>query len=154
MFFFSEIMKVAITNLKSLETEGLMVIDKSGIEHHFLATVSLIICDNLAAHEVSGFVESFSGLRACRFCMITKTDMQTCFNSDELVLRTPNMYDEQVRIVTENPNVGCTYGVKKNSPLNDLDHFHVCWNCPSDIAHDIFEGIGPELIKVTVEEFI
>ena len=33
--------------------------------------------DNLGAHVVGGFIESFSSLRVCRICMGTNDDIQT-----------------------------------------------------------------------------
>ena len=35
--------------------------------------------------------------------------------------------------------------------MNELSNFHICWRSPSDIAHDIFEGFGNDLIKTTIE---
>ena len=107
---------------------------------HFVGTVSMVIADNLAAHEIAGFMESFSSFRCCRFCSATKESMQTCFEEKSLELRSKATYSARIGVVPNNPELSNVYGLKKESCLNDLKYFHICWGSPSDVAHDIFEG--------------
>ena len=150
---FQKILNQAIHDLKKLECEGITILNNE-IQHHFFGTISVLIADNLAAHEMGGFIESFNSLRICRFCMVTKTQMKTCFDERQLVLRTTETFKAQLEIVENDPSAYVTYGIKTNSVLNQLDHYHVCWGSPSDVAHDVLEGFGHDLLKATVENCI
>lgn len=51
-------------------------------------TVSAIIADNLASHQIGGFKVGLSkGFRKCRFCMATDEDIQTKFYHCEFLPR-------------------------------------------------------------------
>lgn len=51
--------------------------DTEGQERQFRGSIGPYSADNLGAHAIGGFIESFSGLRICRVCMATKNDIQT-----------------------------------------------------------------------------
>lgn len=40
-------------------------------------TMHSVIADNLGAHGLAGFIESFSGQYICRFCTAQKVEMQS-----------------------------------------------------------------------------
>lgn len=139
-----------IDDLKILETEGFVVETSFGpIQFH--GTISCLVADNLAAHEIGGFITSFSSFRCCRFCTVTKDTLQDNFDEKLFNLRTKTSYDTQVEVVKDNPQLSTVYGIKTASVLNDLSFFHVCWNSPSDIAHDLFEGLCFDLLRVVIE---
>ena len=48
--------------------------------------------DNLGAHSVGGYVESFTSLRVCRICMGTSDDIQTKASAIYLGQRTVSFY--------------------------------------------------------------
>jgi len=48
--------------------------------------------DNLGAHSVGGYVESFTSLRVCRICMDTSDDIQTKASAIYLGQRTDSFY--------------------------------------------------------------
>ena len=48
-----------------------------GQDRVFRGSIGPFSGDNLGAHSLGGFIESFSTLRICRFCMATKRDIQT-----------------------------------------------------------------------------
>lgn len=137
---FSKILEPLINDLKLLENDGI-VVSKDQIDHRLLGTVSVVIADNLGAHGLGGFMESFTTLRNCRFCFIDKHHMQNKLDCQNLHMRTVQMYNAQTRIVEDDPSLCSVYGVKFSSPLNELRHFHVISGMPSDIAHDLFEGV-------------
>lgn len=116
--------------------------------------------DNLGAHTCSlgGFTESFTTLRNCRFCFITKADMQRKFDCQNLNMRTIQMHTEQVRLVENDYSLAPVYGIKGTSCLNELHNFHSMNGMPSDIAHDLFEGVVckvmTNVIKVCVSKGI
>lgn len=144
---FNKIMDPLISSLSKLE-EGLVL---PGLNSKIYGTISTVISDNLAAHELGGLVESFNSLRSCRFCKISKTDMHACIDADLCQLRTKENFNQMVNSVTLNSCLITTYGIKCNSVLNKLKYFHVCWGCPSDVSHDIFEGVAPDLLKLVID---
>ena len=150
---FNKILEPFINDIQTLETEGLNVRTSAGLQI-FFGTISVLIADNLASHELGGFVASFSGFRRCRFCNATNENMQSCFNEKEFILRSPSSYDAQVAQVEKNSFLSSTYGIKASSALNQLNFFHICWGSPSDISHDLFEGVCLDLVKVVLEHAI
>ncbi len=48
-----------------------------------------------------------------------------------------------------------TYGLLSQSPLNEIDNFHVAnGQLPQDIMHVLFEGVLPKEIKLMLDKFI
>ena len=137
-------------DIKYLETVGLEVSTYIGKIKVF-GTVSALVADNLAAHDIAGFTTSFSGLRRCRFCNANTNNMQNTFCESSFQLRTENAHNEQVEIVANNPDLVSLFGVKYDSVLNQLHFFHIIWGSPSDIAHDLFEGFCNDLLKLVIE---
>ena len=150
---FHKILEPFLKDLQLFETEGLQVMTSAGMKT-FHGSLSVFIADNLASHELGGFMTSFSGFRRCRFCNATSETMQSSFNEADFTLRTPSSYDAQVSLVEQNAYLSSTYGVKQHSVLNQLNYFHVCWGSPSDISHDLFEGVCLDLIKLVLEHAI
>ena len=142
-------MSPIIEDLKVLETAGINV-EKYGTMHNFKGTLSMVVADNLAAHGIGGFQESFNTVRFCRFCMITKTNVKNFFRDVDLVSRSRDSFNEQAKIVQQVPDVARVYGVKRKSPLNELKYFHVVYGLPSDLAHDLFEGIVPDVMQKVI----
>ena len=58
-------------------------------------TISMIVADNLAAHTLGGFNQSFSPnvIKVCRYCNATNEDLQSHLCGTEFAI-----------IVTEQPN--------------------------------------------------
>ncbi len=83
--------------------------------------------DNLGAHSIGGFVESFSGHYVCRFCTGKHSDFQSKeVRSGSFHLRTKEEHSEHVRTVLEDEAMNNCYGVKRNCALTEkLSHFHV-----------------------------
>ena len=149
----SNVLSQFITDMKLLEMTGISITYKN--ETHTLAgTISRIIADNLAAHEVSGLIESFNSLRICRFCCCTKEQMQTAFSHELLKKRDSNMHKDMLNMINMNSNLSTLYGVKSDSPFNNLKYFHTIWGCPSDVAHDIFEGFALDVLYMIVKHCI
>ncbi|CAC5426219.1 unnamed protein product [Mytilus coruscus] len=142
---FENILEPLNNDLQTLERDGI-VIDKADGQHRFFGTVSVVVADNLGAHGLGGFLESFTTLTNCRYCFVSREDMQIVFESDMFNMRTQEMYDEQVRLVQAHPELSSLYGVKRNSPLNSLDFYHVINGMPPDLAHDLFEGVVSEVM--------
>lgn len=54
------------------------------------------------------------------------------------------MHTEQVRIVNDS-SLAPVYGIKGTFCLNELQNVHSMNGMPSDIAHDLFEGVVCEV---------
>ncbi|XP_034096114.1 uncharacterized protein LOC117562389 isoform X1 [Gymnodraco acuticeps] len=106
-------------------------------------TIQVVAADNLGAHSIAGFNESFSGGYICRFCTATSTDIQTKeVKSGAFSLRTKELHDSHVKSAQEN-GASC-FGVKRHCSITQsLDHFSIHTGYPPDIMHDIFEGLVP-----------
>ena len=145
----SQVMVPLIEDLKLLESVGIDF-EKDGTKYNFKGTLSMVVADNLAAHGIGGFQESFNTDRFCRFCMVTKDDAKNHFRDYNLVPRNRESFNQQVEIVEQMPDVARVYGVKRNSPLHQLEHFYVVDGLPSDIAHDLFEGLIPDVMEKVI----
>ena len=69
-------------------------------------------------------------------------------------MRTCESYSRQTDLVAADPASSSVYGVKRNSSLNFSKFFHVVGGLPSDIMHDILEGVLPLHMKVMLRKFI
>lgn len=147
------ILQSAITDLHHLECEGVSL-NVNGVEYNFLGSVSMVVADNLASHGLGGFIESFNSLRICRFCFGTKADIQDKFDADEFEMRTDEIHRHHVQTVQLHPTLASTYGVKTGSPLSELEYFKVVTGFPPDLAHDLFEGVVPEILTLCLKQFV
>ncbi|KAL3986654.1 KRAB domain-containing zinc finger protein [Sarotherodon galilaeus] len=127
---YSEILHPLIQDLVSLEQHGVYV---EQLGSSIKGTVLFVAADNLAAHSLGGFFESFTVSRMCRFCMAKREEIQlkevrTRFNQE---LKKDSAMSQE-------------YGVKGNCPLTvSLEHFHVVDGHPPDLLHDLLEGVVP-----------
>lgn len=139
---FSRVFEPLLKDLVTLEENGVFV---SKFEKNIKGTVQCVAADNLGAHSIGGFVESFSGHYVCRFCTGKHSDFQSKeVRSGSFHLRTKEEHSEHVRTVLEDEAMNNCYGVKQNCALTEkLSHFHVLTGYPPDILHDLFEGIVP-----------
>lgn len=104
-------------------------------------TVNGVTADNLGAHGLAGFVESFSGEYICRFCTAKKSEIQS-LTADLFERRTRELHEAHLKCALETTSVCC--GVKRDCVLSkNLTHFHVTTGYPPDVAHDLLEGIVP-----------
>lgn len=123
--------------------------------HQLYGALAMLIADNLLAHAIGGFFCNFSTVdRFCRFCMVQLKSINDVANS--YPLRTEESYQAHVHAVTIDRSLASVYGIKSNSCLNILDHYHVANGLPPDIAHDILEGFAKDitsnLIKYLIRE--
>ena len=101
------------------------------------------MADNLGAHSVAGFMESFSVEYYCRFCTGSSRDIQLhSVASGAFILRTKELHQTHVKQAQDTGTSCC--GVKRECIFSkNLSHFHVIFGYPPDLAHDLFEGIIP-----------
>ena len=68
-----------------------MDIKINGISCKFHGSIGPVSSDNLVAHSIGGFFESFNSLRVCRICMGTSNDIQTKA-SNQIALVNPTLF--------------------------------------------------------------
>lgn len=76
------------------------------------------------------------------------------FTEEEFTMRSREMYDRHAALVSTDPESVSVYGVKAQSELNNSKYFHVVDGLPSDIMHDILEGVLPLQFKVMLRKFV
>ncbi len=72
-FGYPQVLEPLLNDLKSFKENGLFV---PCLGKTVKGTVFSVIADNLGAHSVGGFVESFSGSYFCRFCVAERSQFQ------------------------------------------------------------------------------
>ena len=137
---YQKVLEPLLQDLSVLEQHGVFILQ---IGQFVKGSVQCVIADNLGAHSLGGFVESFSGGSICRFCTGDKSEFQTKdVKSGYFQLRTRDIHDVHVLSAQESATICC--GVKKQCVLTEhLSHFHVSTGYPPDIVHDLFEGVVP-----------
>lgn len=140
LYGYDKVLEPLLHDLKSLEVDGIFV---QQLGRSLKGTVQTIAADNLGAHSLAGFVESFTGPYYCRFCTATGPDIVSNeVRSGNFSIRTKEIHETHVRVALDSGS-SC-FGVKRSCPLTKaLSHFHVVRGYPPDIAHDLFEGIVP-----------
>ena len=147
---YEKVLEPLIKDLKTLETQGLDI-GFEGKKLHFHGTLSMVVCDNLAAHALGGYFCSFSTAQCfCRFCNCKKDQLQEPSHISHYTLCTKEGYDNIVQLVTEFPNLSSVYGIKSNSCLNQLQHFHVVNGLPPDLGHDLLEDFAKDVLNIVI----
>lgn len=108
-------------------------------------TIVSVVADNLGAHSLGGFLESFSGSHVCRFCLGKLSEFQVKeVRTGAFQARTKQEHSFHVQAALESPTVTHCFGVKRQCPLTKkLKYFDVLSGYPPDLLHDLFEGIVP-----------
>lgn len=150
---YAKVFQPLIYDLKLLEQNG-VYLEQLGAS--VKGTLLYVAADNLAAHSLAGFLESFTVDKFCRFCLASSRDTQqqeVC--SGFFQLRDKESHDRQVQEMREDPGMTRAYGVKGACPLTEnLEHFHVVSGYPPDILHDILEGIVPVELSLCLTDLI
>ena len=75
------------------------------------------------------------------------------FTEDDFLLRTAHSYNYQVSLLNGPmaKEISITYGITCNSPLNQIDNFHVTNSqLPQDVMHVLLEGMLPLETKLMI----
>lgn len=150
---YAKILHPLIQDLVSLEQHSAYVERLGGCVK---GTVLRVAADNLTAHSLAGFFESFGVDRFCRFCMATRSEIQ----DKEVRLgifkpRTKDTHNQQVLAVQQDPILAKQYGVKRGCLLTEiLEYFHCVSGYPPDILHNILEGIVPFELSLCISDLI
>lgn len=150
-FGYPQVLDPLLNDLKRFEEDGLYV---PCLGKTIKGTVFSLIADNLGAHSVAGFVESFSGSYVCRFCTGERSQFQ------ELEVRTgafSGRTKQQYQLDVEAALSSNTHsrGVKRHCAITQkLNHFHVTTGYPPDVLHDLLEGIVPVELALCLDILI
>lgn len=139
-FGYKKIFEPFLHDVATLEQQGVFI-DHLGT--FIRGTVQCVVADNLGAHGLAGFVESFSGDFVCRFCTATRCVIQSKeVKEGGFTLRSEKLHQAHVTSACEHGQTCC--GVKTACVLAEsLSFFEVTSGFPPDLAHDLFEGIVP-----------
>lgn len=149
---YSVVFAPLIDDLHSLETIGIFV---PLLNKNVRGSIANCICDNLGAHSVGGYNESFSAnvLRLCRTCMATSELIQTT-HAENFPVRTKESYDLQIAEFEQGSVHSTAYGIKSRCCFNRLQFAHAIDILPPDISHDVAEGLIPSTLSPVLEYFV
>lgn len=137
-----------LRDISILEKEGIYVEAK---QHSVKGSIFCVCADNLAAHGLAGFQESFSVSNFCRFCLINRETLQQTPPSN-FQMRTTEQHNNLLANIDGN---NILYGVKGECALSkQLAYFHPITGFPPDLLHDLFEGIVPVELSLCLKELI
>lgn len=136
-----------------MEEEGVFI---SLLGKNVRGTVQCVVADNLGAHSIGGFVESFSGQYTCRFCLGQRSEFQLKeVRTGAFQSRTKEEHTVHVQKVLQDSSLVHYCGVKRQCVLTEkLNYFHVLSGYPPDLLHDLFEGIIPLEVALCLNLFI
>lgn len=150
------ILKPFLNDLKTLYEDGI-TIQFDGKSEVWRGALLAFLADNLAAHELGGFKESFSFSRHfCRSCLTDKECSQKHFRENLFVVRTPDSHRAQCKLLNgpDRLKVSIEYGINRCPALDSVSDFSVVKNMPHDIMHDLFEGVIPYEMKLLIQHLI
>lgn len=109
--------------------------------------------DNLGSHQIACLPENFSSAEyICRFCYIRNVEFQEDYKKRHQ-LRTQVSHLSDLERIEKND--GSSHGLKSDSILNTLNHFHTQGpGLPPCIAHDLFEGIINFYLSLILQNMI
>lgn len=139
---YEAVLQPLLKDLVQLKEEGLFI---PAFGRKIRDTIVSVIADNLGAHSICGFLESFSGSHVCRFCLGQLSEFQEKeVRTGSFQARTKQEYSLHLQAALESPTLTHCFGVKRQCALTDkLKYFHVLSGYPPDLLHDLFEGIVP-----------
>lgn len=151
-FGFEKILEPLVKDIQILENQGLFI---QRLGASVKGTVLFVSADNLAAHSLAGFQESFTVDKCCRFCLASRSNIQTTeVRSGSFPLRTKLTHEANVLEVKQNQHVMNVNGVKSDSVLSKLTYFHTITGFPPDFLHDRLEGIAPVELSLCLNKLI
>lgn len=133
LFGYKKVLSPLLNDLKILEVD--VYIESLG--ENLKGTFYSIVADNLAAHGLAGFNESFRSTHFCRFCHATRMEMQTeNALTGDYVMRTKDFHDYLHQLQSNGSEEN--YGVKNScvfltispiSILSQASHLTSCMTC-------------------------
>lgn len=129
--------KPAVTELTSLETEGITVCTEDLGEVKVYFVLGCILGDNKALNGVCGLVEGFTANFYCRVCKCHREKAHTLCVEDSSLLRTPESYKADVDL-----NDSQQTGIKEMCVFDAIPSFETPTDICVDEFHDVIEGVA------------
>lgn len=143
-----------LNHLVELESENGLLATVGGQTVNLHGIVVAFSADNIGAHSLFSYLESFSANRFCRFCSAHKSQIQEKFHEKHFVDRTINDYDGDVKRCRDASYNPSNSGIKRGFILNSLKYFHCTQQSVPDCMHDICEGVGPYELELILDSLI
>jgi hypothetical protein len=140
---YNKLLEPVVSELKQLESDDGLRVVLRGEEKILHGALVLFSADNLGAHSLFGFLESFSAKKFCRLCSGSRDECQEKFLECDFIMRDPDTHDQTVLLLSSVKYDPSATGVKNSCILNELQNFHVTKNFALDCMHDLLEGIIP-----------
>jgi hypothetical protein len=139
-------------DLLVMENEGVAVV---GYPDRVFGALAFIAGDNLNSHIIGGFNTSFSPnvVHPCRYCLVSNEELQNCYISDNLPMRTKSNYDEQTSEIAADSSKCTQFGIRFRSMFIS-GSYHVVDGLPPDIMHDLLEGVVPFEMALVLRNLI
>ena len=91
--------------------------------------------------------------RFCRFCHITRDQLNQRNLVSHFTLRTENACNSNIAAIKQDLDSSTLHGLKERSVLNEL-YYYVAKGLPPDLAHDLFEGFVVDVVSNVIISFI
>lgn len=113
---YEAVLEPLLKYIVQLEEEGLFI---PVFEKKIKGTIVGVVADNLAAHSIGGFLESFSRSHVYRFCLGELSEFQEKeVRTGSFQTRTKQEHSLHVQAALESPTLSHSFGVKKTVCLN------------------------------------
>lgn len=150
-FGYDRFLEPLIKDLKHVEQNGVFV---EALQRSVGAKLFCVCADNLGAHGLAGFQESFTVDKFCRFCLVSHSQIAT-IKPREFPLRTIEQHNRFVDDLKQSQTLTSVNGVKQECVLSKhLASFHPVTGFPPDILHDFFEGVIPVELSLCLKDLI
>lgn len=147
---YAAVLAPLLRDVNALEQDGVSI-ERVGL--NVRGNVFCVSADNLAAHGLGGFVESFRAGHVCRGSVEQFQVIEV--RERRFPQRTKASHDLQVQTVHGSDTLSSHFGVKDGCVLREsLNYFHTITGFPPDILHDLLEGLVPVEISLCVKEMI
>lgn len=148
---YEKFLEPLIKDIKCLECEGVFV---EVVDEFVKGTIFCVSADNLGAHGLAGFCESFIVEKFCRFCLISR-DQIAHTEINDFHLRGVDQHNSYLEELRQRDNVQSINGVKNECVLSKhLQFFHPITGFPPDVLHDLFEGVIPLELSLCLKNLI
>lgn len=150
---YDKILEPLLSDVEVLEQHGVFV---QTLGASIRGTILYVSADNLGAHSLAGFQESFSTNKFCRFCLAARDEIQTHeVRERRFPKRTEELHEQTLCEIQKNKDSHAVVdGVKRDCPLNRLAHFSTMKGFPPDFLHDVFEGVVPLELSLCLKKLI
>ena len=149
--YMDKVLEPFILEMKKLASEEGVAIDIDGEVFTLRAVLVALTADNLAAHDVLGFLGS-GARHFCRSCMVSRKEIRACANALGEI-RTREMHRNHLAALAQNSRYSTKCGVKRSCPLDQIPFFHCVENNVFDIFHELLEGVSPLVIKCVLRHY-